>query len=335
MSNEVELINIYKQLESLPKIKKCLYPDKEHCKGKIKRAHTIQNNKILISVSDNGNLIALNGKTILGFQDYEKQGRGVASTFWGFCDYHDTVVFEPIENYDYDKSLNQTFLYTYRTFSWHYYLKEMQLNKNNYLQEKIDINMESNEYFLGTLLGISDNKRLKEKFDNAIESNKYNIIKYYVWKIPFKIEFCCCGMVQLFKDLQGNDINNYDDLADITKPMKNLFINIFPEKNKSYCIFSWMVDDFEYENFTFQFSKLTLKDKINYMNNLLPKETDKIFINPKLWNKWGNSIQQSFIEWANVSMLFNAMQAESKKRIKWKYSFVPWNLFDCSEKLKK
>ena len=57
MNNEVELINLYKKLESLPKIKKCLYPDKEHCKGKIKRAHTIQNNKILISVSDNGNLI--------------------------------------------------------------------------------------------------------------------------------------------------------------------------------------------------------------------------------------------------------------------------------------
>lgn len=55
MNNEVELINLYKKLESLPKIKKCLYPDKEHCKGKIKRAHTIQNNKILISVSDNGN----------------------------------------------------------------------------------------------------------------------------------------------------------------------------------------------------------------------------------------------------------------------------------------
>ena len=71
------------------------------------------------------------------------------------------------------------------------------------------------------------------------------------------------------------------------------------------------------------------------MNNMLPKETDKIFINPKLWNKWGSNIQQSFIEWANISILFNAMQAETKKKMKWKYSFVPWNLFDCSEKLKQ
>lgn len=335
MNEKVKLINIYKEAESLPKPKMCLYPEKEYCKGKIKRAHTIQNNKILISVSDNGNLIALNGKSAIGFQESEKQGRGVASTFWGFCDYHDTVVFEPIENHNYDKSLNQTFLYTYRTFSWHYYLKETQLNKNNYIQNKVNINLKNNDYFLGTVLGSSDNKKIKEKFDDAILNKNYDIIKYYVWEIPFKVNFCCCGMVQLFKDLLGNNINNYEDLSDINKPMKNLFINIFPEKNKSYCIFSWLTDDFEYNNFTIQFSKLTLKDKINYMNNMLPKETDKIFINPKLWNKWGSTIQQSFIEWANISVLFNAMQAETKKRLKWKYSFVPWNLFDCSEKLKK
>ena len=194
--------------------------------------------------------------------------------------------------------------------------------------------MKNNDYFLGIVLGSSDNKKIKEKIDAAILNKNYDIIKYYVWEIPFKVNFCCCGMVQLFKDLLGNDINNYEELLDINKPMKNLFINIFPEKNKSYCIFSWLTDDFEYDNFTIQFSKLTLKDKINYMNNMLPKETDKIFINPKLWNKWGSNIQQSFIEWANISILFNAMQAETKKKMKWKYSFVPWNLFDCSEKLK-
>lgn len=330
-----ELFNIYKEAESLPKLKTCLYPEKEHCKGKIKRSHTIQNNKILINVSDNGNLIALNGKSAIGFQESLKQGRGIASTFWGFCDYHDTVVFEPIENHDYDKSLVQTFLYTYRTFSWHYYLKESQLNKNNYIQNKTNINSKNNNYFLGTILGSYDNKKIKEKFDFAILNKKYDIIKYYVWEIPFKVNFCCCGMIQLFEDLLGNNINNYSDILDINKPMKNLFINIFPEKNKSYCIFSWLTEDREYENFVNQFSKLTLKNKMNYMNNMLPKETDKIFINPKLWDKWGKDIQQSFIEYANISMLFNAMQAETKKSMKWKYSFVPWNLFDCLEKIIK
>lgn len=330
----IELINLFKQMENIPKIKRCLYPEDNKCNGKIKRAHAIQNNKILVNISDNGELIALNGKSNIFFQNSEKQGRKIASTFWGFCDYHDTVVFEPIENHNYDKSLFQTFLFTYRTFSWHYYLKETQMNKNNFIQEKGKVDITNNEFFIGTQLGINDNIKIKEKFDNAILNKNYNIINYYVWEIPFKVEFSCCSMVQLYNDLLGNSINNYKDIENIDKPLKNLFVNIFPENEKSYCIFSWLSEDIEYQEFAKQFSSLTMKNKINYLNNMLPKETDKIFINPKLWKKWGETIQQSFIEWANISMFFNAMYEEKAMYKKWKYAYTPWNLFDCSEKLK-
>lgn len=278
----IKLVNLYQQIERMPRIKKCLYPESDKCSEKIKGAHAIQNNKILVNISDNGELIALNGKSNLFFQDSEKQGRKIASTFWGFCDYHDTVVFEPIENYNYDKSLFQTFLYTYRTFSWHYYLKKGQMSKNNFIQGNGNIDITNSECFIGTPLGVSDNEKLKEKFDTAILNKDYNIINYYVWEIPFKVEFSCCSMVQLYNDLLGNKINNYKDIDDINKPLKNLFINIFPENKKSYCIFSWINEDTEYQDFTEQFSKLTMKNKINYLNNMLPKETDKILINPKL-----------------------------------------------------
>ena len=331
----IDIINLYEMAEHIPKIKICLYPEKDKCNGKIKRAHTIQNNKILVNVSDNGDIIALNGKSNLIFQDAEKQGRKRATTFWGFCDYHDTVVFEPIENNDYDKSIFQTFLYTYRTFAWHYYLKETENNKIDFIKDNMDFDLNSNELFSGVKLGINDNNKLKGKFDKAILEKNYNIIKYYVWKIPFKVEFCCCGMIQLFKDLFGNEINSHEDIEDINKPLKNLFINIFPEKNISYAIFSWLAEDIEYEPFIQQFSKLNLKNKINYLNNMLPQETDKIFINPRLWRKWGEQVQNSFIEWANIGELFNFMDMEKPFFHKWKYSYVPWNLFDCSEKLKK
>ena len=36
---------------------------------------------------------------------------------------------------------------------------------------------------------------------------------------------------------------------------------------------------------------------------MLPQETDKIFINPRLWRKWGEQVQNSFIEWANIGEL--------------------------------
>ena len=330
------LFNLIQNAENLKNNKFCMYPDKTKCKGKIKRAHTIQNNRILNKVADKGELIVLNEKSNLFFQGSAKKGRGIVSTFWGFCDYHDTSLFEPIENYNYDKSLLQTFLYTYRTFCWHYYLKLQEKNKNEYIfeninDENIKTRLSQSDTTKGLELGICDNNKLLNIFNEALLKNNYNIIRYYVFEIPYEVKFCCCGMIQLYRDLMGNKINDYDKLEDENVPLKNLYVNIFPEKNKSFCIFSWIKADSIYENFIDQFKKMTFRNKINYLNNMLPKETDKIFINPRLWKKFGVAVQQSLLAQCNLGMLSVIMNEEKPLLKKWKYMHTPWNLFDCSK----
>lgn len=331
-----EFWNVLQEAENLKKNKFCIYPNKEECKGKIKRAHTIQNNRILNKVADNGKLIVLNEKVNLMFQGSGEKGRGIVSTFWGFCDYHDTTLFEPIENYNYDKSLLQTFLYTYRTFCWHYYLKLEDQAKNKYIYENISNEevkkgLKSSDLTKGLELGISDNSKLLKIFNNALLVKNYDILDYYILEIPYEVKFCCCGMIQLYRDLLGNKINDYDKLGDIDTPLKNLYINIFPENNKSYCIFSWLKSDSIYENFITQFSRMSLKNKINYLNNMLPRETDKIFINPLLWKKFGEGVQQSLLAHCNFGYLYTSMNEEKTFCKKWKYMYTPWNLFDCSK----
>lgn len=333
MENFFDLVQ---KADNLKNNKFCFYPDKTKCQGKIKRAHTIQNNRILSKISDNGDLIVLNEKSNLSFQGSAKKGRGIVSTFWGFCNYHDTVLFEPIENYNYDKSLKQTFLYTYRTFCWHYYLKLEEQKKNKYIYENINdenikLGLMENDFTKGLELGINDNEKLLNIFNNALLKNNYNIIKYDVFEIPYEVKFCCCGMVQLYRDLMGNKINDYDKIEDIDIPLKNLYINIFPESNKSYCIFSWIKEDSVYEDFINQFKKMTFRNKINYLNNMLPKETDKIFINPRLWKKFGVDVQQSLLAQCNLGSLAVIMDEEKAFVRKWKYMYTPWNLFDCSK----
>lgn len=331
-----ELLKLLKETENLKNNKFCMYPNKKECSGKIKRAHTIQNNRILNKVSDNGMLRVLNEKVNLMFQGSGEKGRGVVSTFWGFCDYHDTTLFEPIENYKYDKSLMQTFLYTYRTFCWHYYLKIESQIKNKYIYENISNDeiknhLRGNDLTKGIELGISDNNKVLKIFNKALLTQNYNIIDYYIFEIPYEVRFCCCGMIQLYRDLLGNKINDYDKLDDINVPLKNLYINIFPENNKSYCIFSWLKVDSIYNNFAIQFSQLTFKNKINYLNNMLPRETDKIFINPLLWKKFGKGVQQSLLAHCNLGYLYTSMNEEKNIHKKWKYMYTPWNLFDCSK----
>lgn len=173
-------------------------------------------------------------------------------------------------------------------------------------------------------------------FDTELLNRDYAIINYNIWKIPFPVQFTCSSMIELNFDLMGDAINDMNDFENIDKPLKSLFINIFPQKNESFCIFAWLKsDDTYYGKFSKQFMNLSLKSRCNYLNNMLPEMTDKIVISPRLWTYWGNEIQKSLVEWANLSIFNQCFELEKGFSKKWKYAYTPWNLFDCSAKIRK
>ena len=55
-SDPINLLQTYKAARKSSRIKQCLYPDHSECSEKIIGAHSIQNNKILKKISDNGEI---------------------------------------------------------------------------------------------------------------------------------------------------------------------------------------------------------------------------------------------------------------------------------------
>ena len=94
------------------RIKQCLHPNKDECDGKIIKAHAIQNNRILNKISDNGIVITMDGVSNLIFQSSDKKGRKIATTFTGFCSYHDKTLFQDVEDKDFVGTKKQIFLLT-------------------------------------------------------------------------------------------------------------------------------------------------------------------------------------------------------------------------------
>lgn len=86
-----------KSLKRDGQIKQCLHPNKAECTDKIVKAHAIQNNRILSKIAENGWVETLNGTSNLIFQSSQEQGRKIATTFTGFCSYHDKKVFVNIQ----------------------------------------------------------------------------------------------------------------------------------------------------------------------------------------------------------------------------------------------
>ena len=89
-------------LKNEARIKVCLHPDKQNCNDKIIKAHAIQNNRILKKLCVDGELITTDGQSHLIFQDTQKKGRKIATTFTGFCGYHDKTTFQEIEDKEFE-----------------------------------------------------------------------------------------------------------------------------------------------------------------------------------------------------------------------------------------
>jgi len=100
--------------------KECVFPEKEKCSEKVIEGHSIQKSRILEEIAHNGKVMSFSSRMSYSTYDFEKIGIRKASTFFGFCNRHDTSIFSDIENKDYEERLGQNFLYAYRACARQY-----------------------------------------------------------------------------------------------------------------------------------------------------------------------------------------------------------------------
>jgi hypothetical protein len=303
-------------------IKFCLYPDRSRCRGKLIKAHAIQNNRILSKLAEKGMLIAMDGRNALGQQYAHPIGRGITSTFTGFCQYHDKNIFQEIEDVPFLCSEKQIFLLSYRTFSWAF-MKKLQQAKRNATRDRLHHHNQLSST-KANYQGCIDNAKQKVFFDHCLLMNDYHAMESVVWTLDYEIAFTVSCMLELDYGIDGTPIDsehtpNYEH---------SIYLNVFPDDKNSYCIWSWRKEDgLYYEKFGKDFLALPMKDKKNYLNCTLPLLTDAIFISPRLWDSWGPEAQNRFVERANMDDLFAFALKDGYGR-KYEYDEVPWNLFD-------
>ena len=127
LEDRIEWSRYYSELSRKCRFKECVFPDRSNCSNKIVKAHSIQKNKILTNISDNRMVTTFDSRRSFFSGNFEDIGIGEASTFFGFCNYHDTTIFSKIENEDYTSTLEQNFLHTYRAAAREYAIKRQSL----------------------------------------------------------------------------------------------------------------------------------------------------------------------------------------------------------------
>jgi len=287
-----------KEIFNKSRPRKCYFAN-ENC-DKIIKAHSIQNNKILKKISsDSGCVIKYEPSWENIFSDSDDdllvlKGRKIATTFTGLCNHHDNKIFQPIDdNFYIPSNKQQDFLYAFKAFLYEFFQKEHiscfydRIIKENLIsedkqiiikgyKEEIDIAIATGHKYLLNKF----KKNLREKhYENIISFNLIFNEEYYI-SVNSAISAC--------RDLKNNLIfPNYDD--DL------LFLNIFPENDKTYVIFSCFKNDEEQLRiFEKQILELNDNKKIRFINNFLIFNSDNFVINSKAYSKISKDQKKKF-----------------------------------------
>jgi hypothetical protein len=127
--------------------KECLHPEAggDQCSKKVIDAHSIQKSGPLKHIIDETNHVYTFGINNNGEEEISKLGWQKASTFKGFCEFHDKAFFSPIEDEAYTGSDFQCFIAGYRAYALEYFKKVSFIKGLPFMKENVDRGMNHEE----------------------------------------------------------------------------------------------------------------------------------------------------------------------------------------------
>ncbi len=303
MSIKEKQIKFNKQLSNLKRkcrFKECIFPDKSTCSSKTIKAHSIQRNKVLKNISERGMVISGDIQKTLFTREFEKVGINSASTFFGFCNYHDALIFSEIENSRYKGSQEQNFLFAYRACCLEYVKKKedccfYKSLLKRYANTSKEIHVRSKLY--EAQVGLSDLTNILEYFSNELikqrDLRNFKIINTATFSISYESLIAVNSLFFLHYDFQGNLIN---DLSDPSKVPAPIFLNVFPENGKTIILLSYLTDDVKtYRNILHQLNSFSHSEIENFFSNLIITHCENFFISPLKYKKISKKLRRLFV----------------------------------------
>lgn len=291
-------------------IKECFYHDKAECQGKIKKAHSIQRNKRLSILEEEikGNKVLY---SFISFEVGEEQfikklvpiGKGEASTFYGFCDFHDSKLFAPIENFEFDDSDKHCFLHSYRSFAHTYHLKKEEFRGNAETDNLDSFGSEFKSVVIeGNKQAVKDMEEFKLLMDECIENELFDKLEYFSIVLPELYPIACSACISPRFTPKSKLINDLGDLNAKTSP---IMLTVLPDFSQTIIILACFPNDKR---------SIALLDELELLNDyqirrvissFLVFSAENTFISPSLWNALGTKGQKALCKELSNSASFN------------------------------
>jgi hypothetical protein len=199
----------------------CLHPDAPTGCRKIIRAHTIQRAGIMQQlIGTDHHVLTFHplDPTNTGRPTVHRVGWRDASTFYGFCDAHDTALFAAIEQESFIGSTLQVALIGYRALCHELYQKQAATDSQTTLTINLDRGLQEPDQRViqellaiqaaGRRLGMQDLHAVKSIYDEALRTNNYATFHSAILTFRGMPVIASTGSVHVDFDLQGNRLQN-------------------------------------------------------------------------------------------------------------------------------
>lgn len=334
-NTQINLYDVSRDHKKMFNKKYCLYPsaDKSKCKGQIIKAHTIQRNGGLNQISRNGHVYGFMNDLVTvnkngGILLPELIGINKASTFTGFCNYHDTMLFKPIETNEFLSNNEHTFLLGYRAICKEYFLKIVQQTSIQYMKDHSpalpnkDLIEFIKVYENGLTSGINLAKSIKKEYDNFLIEKNYSNSNFYVLRIDKVPPIMCSGGSYPDYDFEGNRLQV---ISDLHKPLDNLTFSIIATDSGGAIVFQWLSNSLKSKDFI---KSLNQKDKRNISNLIIKyafSNFENIYMSPDWWEQLNYKKQKYLIKRINQGVHPFLMRNESTL-LKDNIEIVDWEI---------
>ena len=287
------------------RITECFYHDKLKCNGKIKQSHSLQRNgrlSIIEGPDSKGNQVIYTFTEMEAdeksmFASLKPIGKGVASTFFGFCDHHDTTLFSTIENFPFDNSDQHCFLHTYRSFAHSYHMKKEHIKASS---ADTEYARTIPKYVFADMIwtakmGMAELEIEKLKLDKMIENREHNGLEYLIYQLPQKFPIACSSIISPKYSYYGKPMNNH---VDPNIPFSTIMLTVLPDVSETIIILACFPEDEKAKNLFDELDTLKPLQFEKAISSLMTNNAENTFFTFFLWNALGKKGQRQLCnEW--------------------------------------
>lgn len=279
----------------------CLCPY-DKCKNKTMKCHSIQDNRILISLADDGHVYMIKPDITRMQRDsrasmlrFQRLGIHDATTFTGLCNEHDSEMFRPIDNEDLDLSNSEhAFLLTYRAVLKEAVVLIEETHRTQFrLEEKMNNGLVTadrydEEMIISTqqILKAYDFMKYKEQFDKMFCNKTYDSLCYRGIVLKERCQFAASTT---FSTLEMS--TKVDGIERIT-------INVFPYKDCTYILFASLPEDEKYmDTYIAEFLNASGGYQLYILSKIILRNCENIVFSPSLISGWSKSKTSTVLQY--------------------------------------